>query len=774
MSLHHARLRLLLFYAVLALPLVVWGASRALEANNNSPIDWVTSAFGPRAEYDRHCEQFGPGDTVMISWPGCTIHTASLDQFVEVLRTARVFHENDGWLFEGVTSGREVVALLVDSARQGGQPAISIPDATRRLKSHLVGPDGVTTAVVITFNAQGLKQRKRLVNLIRQAAHEICGVPQDQLHLAGPVMDGLSVDNASQATLSKYAGPSAVVVLLLCWLNLRSWRAALVVFGLAMLCQGATLALVHYSGESMSALLIVLPPLIQVLAVAGGVHLTNYYFDLESEGTVAERIAAAVREGWLPCTLSAGTTAIGMASLIASELGPIRAFGGYSSAGVLLTVGVLLGLLPACYLYWPPGRGKSAATSRRAFALPWNSWANVLHQSSTAIVFGGIVLVVTGSWYAGRISTSVRIETMFAADHRVIEDYTWLEDHIGPLVPLEVTLSFDQTSPLSYREKLSLLWRVGVELESDENLINCLSAANCFPPVPQLSSLPLEQQKQIIEPLVRESLPHYQQLGLLSIDEGVEHWRLTTRTSALGSADYGVVLNRVSDTVAKQLSYFAPTARRGLSSNTTGIMPLVHAIQGQLLMDLLVSFASALALITLVMTLVQAGILPGLLAMVPNVFPLALFFGYLGWRGEPIDIGVVMTASVALGVAVDDTLHFLTFFQRGVTQLTSRHEAVQHALQHCGPAMIQTSVSCGVGLLVFALSDFLPTSRFATSMATLLALALVGDLVLLPAILLSPLGALCVGRNSPEISHTLPGPTLDPSIELLARTSEAA
>ena len=733
-------MRLLLVYTVLALPLVVWGASRALEANNNSPIDWVTSAFGPRAEYDRHCEQFGPGDTVMISWPGCTTHESSLDQFVEVLRTAHVFYKNDHWLFDRVASGREVVKLLVNTTRQGGQPVITLPDATRRVRSHLVGPDGVTTAVVITFNAEGLKQRKRLVDLIRQAAHEICHVPLGELHLAGPVIDGLSVDNASQATLSKYAGPSAVVVFLLCWLNLRSYRAALVVFGLAMLCQGAALALVHYSGESMSALLIVLPPLIQVLAVAGGVHLTNYYFDLESEGTTAQRIVAAVREGWLPCTLSAGTTAIGMASLMTSQLEPIRAFGGYSAAGVLLTVGVLLGLLPACYLHWPPGKGKKPA---RTFALPWNRWAVALRRMSTPIVVGGLVLVAVGGWYASRITTSVRIETMFAADHRVIEDYKWLETHIGPLVPLEVTLSFDSSSPLSYRDKLALLWDLGAQLETDDALTNSLSAANFFPPIPQLSSLSLEQQNQVIEPIIRESVPYYQQLGLLSIDEGVEHWRLTTRTSALGSADYGVVLDRVSEVVDQQLRGVAPTSQRGLSSNTTGIMPLVHAIQGQLLMDLLVSFAASLALITMVMILVQAGVFAGLLAMIPNVFPLALFFGYLGWRGEPIDIGVMMTASVALGVAVDDTLHFLTFFQRGVLQYGDRGQAVQHALQHCGPAIIQTSVSCGLGLLVFALSDFLPTSRFAISIATLLALALVGDMVLLPALLLSPLGKIC-------------------------------
>ena len=90
-------------------------------------------------------------------------------------------------------------------------------------------------------------------------------------------------------------------------------------------------------------------------------------------------------------------------------------------------------------------------------------------------------------------------------------------------------------------------------------------------------------------------------------------------------------------------------------------MPLVHEIQQQLLRDLFASFLIAFALIAVVMTIVQAGIFAGLLSMVPNVFPALTLFGLLGWCGHPIDVGSIMTASVAMGIAVDDTLHFSDF-----------------------------------------------------------------------------------------------------------------
>ena len=115
-------------------------------------------------------------------------------------------------------------------------------------------------------------------------------------------------------------------------------------------------------------------------------------------------------------------------------------------------------------------------------------------------------------------------------------------------------------------------------------------------------------------------------------------------------------------------------------------------------------------------------------------------FGGLGWLGVPMDIGSVMTASVALGIAVDDTLHYLTFYRRGLDLGYSRSGAVTFAFRHCGRAMMQTSFACGLGLLVFGFSDFVPTSRFACMMFGLLMMALLADLILLPSLLLGPLG----------------------------------
>jgi predicted RND superfamily exporter protein len=149
-------------------------------------------------------------------------------------------------------------------------------------------------------------------------------------------------------------------------------------------------------------------------------------------------------------------------------------------------------------------------------------------------------------------------------------------------------------------------------------------------------------------------------------------------------------------------------------------------------------------------------VIAGIMAMIPNVFPMILLFGLLGWVRLPLDIGSTMTASIALGMAVDGTFHFLTFFRRGLARggsdaaaTTSRTNpapaavrtaAVHEAYRHSATALAQSAIVCGLGILVFAASSFAPTRRFAWMLSLLVWAALIGDLVVLPALLAGPAG----------------------------------
>ncbi len=154
---------------------------------------------------------------------------------------------------------------------------------------------------------------------------------------------------------------------------------------------------------------------------------------------------------------------------------------------------------------------------------------------------------------------------------------------------------------------------------------------------------------------------HYQHESELS-----EQWRVTAYVSALEDIDYGQVLATIRERLRAAGAADQPAA--GISVQVTGVMPLVHEIQAALMHDLFISFLSAFGIIAVIMSIAQAGIWTGLIAMVPNFFPMVFMFGLLGWMGVALDIGSVMTASIALGIAIDDVLHFLTFYRRALAR----------------------------------------------------------------------------------------------------------
>ena len=136
-----------------------------------------------------------------------------------------------------------------------------------------------------------------------------------------------------------------------------------------------------------------------------------------------------------------------------------------------------------------------------------------------------------------------------------------------------------------------------------------------------------------------------------------------------------------------------------------------------------------------------------LVAMLPNIVPITVVFGLISWCGMRVDIGTMITASIALGIAVDGTLHYLTWFQNGLKAGHSRNQAIADALGHCGPAMWQTSLAVAIGLLVLAPAELLLISRFGWLMAAMIGVALLADIMLLPNLLASPLGRLFEPRQ---------------------------
>ena len=211
----------------------------------------------------------------------------------------------------------------------------------------------------------------------------------------------------------------------------------------------------------------------------------------------------------------------------------------------------------------------------------------------------------------------------------------------------------------------------------------------------------------------------------------------------------------------------------------TGIIPIVYKSQRALLQSLIQSICLAFVMIAVVMMLLlrnwrekfsaynSLNFTGGMISMIPNVFPVVVVFGAMGLLKIKVDIGSMMTASVAMGVAVDDTIHYLNWYRKGLAMGLTRKSSIKMAYDRVATAMTQTTLIGGFGLAAFAFSTFTPTQRFGVLMLVLLAAALVGDLILLPALLASWFGKF-FGAERPDAVDVLPSldENLDPAAEV--------
>lgn len=734
---------------VVLAPFALFGAWQGLATARNAPVMWLPPDFPQRRDFEEFERQFQCDDMIVVSWEGCTVDDERLERFAETLRSPRwdARREQETHLTGQVLTGYEVLQGLM------AEPlSLSREEAVRRLKGQLVGRDGQTSCALLVTRWIDAEHNRGSIRLIEDLTREELGIPSDDLRIAGSSIEGIAIDDASNRSFSWYLPPAVLTCVLLCRWFLGTWRLTLAVLSVAAFSGALALAMVYYSGATLNAVLVVLAPLMLLLAMSGGIHLVNYYLEQATEVGIEHAPRAMLQVGWWPCILAAGTTVIGLMSLVVSDIIPVQQFGVFGSLGLTAALALLFLIMPGVAAWYGRSGGKLVQESARAEQaadpnawLPW--YVEMIVRRPKTIVAACVGVMVTLAVGVNWVATSVSIYNLLPSTHPLIRDYAWMEQRLGALVPIDVVIHFDEDGPLDVLQRAALVAEAQEAIAQVETIEGAMSAVTFMPEIPTGGGFRQTTRRSYLRTLLRENRDRLIEAHWLADAPGREMWRITARTHAFGDVNY----HRVLDDVRRQVEPLLDPAVTGVTTGPritlTGIAPVVHAAQQQLLVDLFSSFVTAFGFIALVMVILLRNVGAGLVAMFPNVFPALFLFGLMGWLGVKVDIGTVMTASVAMGIAVDDTIHYLTWFRRGLDAGLTRNRAIEFALRRCGRAMVQTTTVCGLGLLVFGLSDFLPTRRFTVMMFAMLGLGLVGDLLMLPALLASPLGRLFQRRQ---------------------------
>ncbi len=721
------------------LPICHASRDRAFASMFNNPREWVSQELPAEKHYASFVWRFQELDAVVVSWPDCHIDDQRLPRLSHELTESA-----DPQRFELCQQFFARVVTGYDTVRELMAPPLTLTceEAVRRLNGSLVGPDGRTSCAVVYLCQTGGDRRAEAIDLLQRIVQDVCQLPPEDVVLAGGPVDGMTIDRNSVASADRYAIPSNIIVFLLCLFCLRSWRLTGVVFGIALFGQLLAVALIAWCGSNMNAILIVVPPLTLVLTVSAGVHLVNYYHDEVRLHGQAGAAGRAIRIGALPCVIATATTVVGLLSLLASDSPAIALFAVFSSICILTTISLLFLILPGAMEIWPvsPRRGGAGVWMTHLSERLTERVTRLICRYKHSLLVGCLVVMVLGLYGLATLKTSVNVRVMFPEKSQILQNYRWLEENLGPTVPIEVVLQINRDERIEPLTRLHLVRDVHQCIAGMDRVGGVFSAATFFPDVAGGSG---ESEEDLGLSIWDLSRLRNRMIAMSRMRETrhAQFWRISARVPALGNIDYGEFLDRLAnhiDPILDEASAHLPA--RSISVVYTGSMPVTYAAQQALLHDLIKSFATALVLIMIVMMVYLRSFVAGLVVMIPNLFPTVLLFGFTSLCGIAVDIGSVMTASVALGIAVDDTLHFLTWYRREYAVGRDAGDAVRKAYDHCGWAMLQSTLICGFGMLVYTMSSFIPAQRFALMMIALLAAALAGDLLLLPAILLGPFG----------------------------------
>lgn len=639
---------------------------------------------------------------------------------------------------------------------------------------------GTPIALAIELSDTGDADHAAAVAAVKKAAIE-AGIPEDSLHLGGRPVAGAALNRMVKESSWNTAYPiwqfhrrsvtlfSGLIGIALAFLMLKSVRLACLVLLVSYYTTFVAVSIVPLTGGTMNMVLVVMPTLLTVLTLSGSIHVANYWkhaahVDMKTAVTKAVEMARA------PCVMASLTTAIGLASLLTSPLSPVRDFGLYSSIGCVISLLMVLYGLPSLLQLWPAKPPKASEIDVKH----WHTFGRILSHHQMLVSLSCLVIFVVACYGFKWFRTETKVIRYFPDSSRVIQDYRFLEENLSGITPVDTVICFDEAAQksMNFVERVELVRQIEHKIAEHPEISGSISLADFRPvsePLPPDASTfqKLRNAKRVneTERRVKESLEDGTVKSFLHVadktvemeqetdhgtrtvvvEKGDELWRVTAQVAIMSDLDYGVLtseLNQVTQSVLRD--------HAGTTHLVTGTIPLFLRTQQAVLESLIKSFGLAFAVIAIVMMILLRNTVAGLITMLPNLMPIGVVFGVLSWMRISVDIGTMITASVALGIAVDGTLHLLTWFKIGIKEGKTKSEAVAAALGHCGPAMWQTSAAVGISLAMLYPAELLLVSRFGILMCALITAALLADIIFLPALLAGPLGSLIVSSMNKE------------------------
>jgi uncharacterized protein len=744
-----------------------------------------------RVAYDAFREMFGRDEMIMLAIDGSEIFE------VDFLKKLQKLHVD---LEENVPFAEEVNSLINARHTFGERDLLIVQDLMERFpetqaqldnlkktvlssqlyRNQLISEDGKVTTILIkidafqpleesnddeetdafqpleessddeelTFTQPRLElltdeQNSQLITSIKKIANKY-NSEGFRIHLTGSpiVIDNLK--STMPANMGLFILLAFIFITLLLLLMLKRWSGMILPLVVVIFSLIGTFSMMGFFGAAIQMPTQILPSFLIAVGVSSSVHILVLFFvEMRKNHDKEEAMVKAMSHSAMPVIMTGVTTAAGLLSFSTASITPIAELGIFSAVGAILCVFITLTMMPALTALIPMKDKTGNMSKNRPDKLGsmMMSISRFTAKYPRAIVVSSIVILVIFASGIPDIRFSHSPVKEFAEDDPIRLATRWIDKQMKGSTTLDFLIDTGIENGFYQPEILNALERMkdyanAYQGENGEKIVGyTISMADMIKEINQ--ALHGNKPEYYVVPqdrkLISQEFLLFENSGSDDLEDMIDSQFRTARFTIKvpwGDAAYYVrFVKEMNEELSRELG-------GEIKITATGFLYLMTSAIEKMMNSAAKSYLIAGCLITLLMILILRSFRLGLFSMFPNFFPIVLTLGFMGWADIPLDMITILIGSIAIGLVVDDTIHFMHNYQKYYQQTGSPQLAVQHTLDTTGRAMLMTTLILSIGFGVCVFSPMAPMSNFGILTALTLIMALLADLLIAPAIMI--------------------------------------
>ncbi|UII35094.1 MMPL family transporter [Fulvivirga ulvae] len=614
----------------------------------------------------------------------------------------------------------------------------------RFYSGRLINEENGATLVLVSINREVVNSPKRLelTQKIVDAGTAFESDTDIQLHYAGLPFVRSVVAGKVRNEMQIFLFLSIAVTALILFLFFRTWDAVvfpITVIAVVVVWVLGSLALFDYKITLLTGLI---PPVIVVIGIPNAVYLLNkYHQEFEKHGNKIMAVSRVVRKIGLVTLITNFTTAIGFLVLASTDIVILKEFGIVAGLNIMATFLVSIILIPAVFSWLPPPGGKQLKHLKfKSLDFALTKMDLLIHRHRSYIYGVTLILVVVSVLGALKIQAISYMVDDLPADSEIKRDLAFFEENFSGIMPLEIVVDTHERRGVIDVRTLRKIDEFEAFLESNRDISKPVSIVSFvkaskqayYNNNPARYSLPDRRESNFILPYMKGQ---NDSTGLFNsfVDSTLQKMRISMQVADIGSHKMDSLIN---DVIQPEVdSVFAGTE---LTVDITGTSPLFIKGNKFLIKNLRMSLILAFVLISIIMGFLFANVRMILISIIPNIIPLVITAGIMGFAGIPLKPSTALIFSIVFGISVDDSIHFLAKYRQELfANKFFVPVAVSKSVRETGASMMYTSIILFAGFVIFAGSSFGGTVALGILTSVTLLIAMFTNLILLPSLLMT-------------------------------------